>query len=233
MSFRTWIFGLALTPALAFAGGTATLTAHDNQGRQVNATVEYAGASRMRLASPSQPNAYVIVRDGKIFHVANVQGRTVVMEARDFMRMAGNLMPSPTAAIEEISAITSLISTGRKETVAGIAGTVYQLAYEDGKRQRRTEELVLAPDARAREFTQATVALGRSLAAASGTIMPQGADDLVKRINGDGLGLLRFGTRITLNTINDRTPAEARFALPQGSFQVPDLGGLFPGLGGR
>ena len=234
MTLRTWIFGLTLAPVCAFAGGTANLTANDNQGRQVTATVEYIGTSRLRVTSPNQPGSYMISRDGKIYNIAKVQGQTVVMEAKDLMRMAGNMLPSPTAAIEEVSSVISLTPTSQKETVAGIQGTVYKLVYEDGKRQQRTEDLVLAPDSRASEFTTAAVRFGKTLAAATGTIIPKGADDLVGRIQADGLGLLRFGTRIKLNSIDGATPAATRFNLPQGAFQMPDLGGLFPGLtGGR
>ena len=229
---RTWILAALVAPACVYAGGTANLTARDEQGKQLTATVEFVGTSRLRVTSPNQPGAYMIARDGKVYNIAKIQGRTVVMEAKDLMRMAGNMMPSPTAAIEQVNSVVSLTPTSAKETVAGINGTVYKLTYEDGQRRTRTEDLVLAKDARATEFTSAAVHFGKTLAAASGAIIPPGADDLVARIQRDGLGLLRFGNRIEINSLNGTTPAATRFDLPAGSFQMPDLGGLFPGLGG-
>jgi len=219
-------------PLLAHAAGTARLAGLDDRGQPFSASVEYAGSS-LRAASPQKPDTYLLARGDKIYAISRVNGQQVVMEAADLMRMAGGLMPSPTAALEQVSAIVSLQPTSRRETVAGLGGTVYVLTYEDGRKQRRTEELVLTSTPAASELTAAALRLGRSLAALSGTLLPAGADDLARRLQADGLGLLRFGDRFRVESIDDRAPAPARFELPGGSFQIPDLRGLLPGLGGR
>ncbi|GAA4340458.1 hypothetical protein GCM10023144_40190 [Pigmentiphaga soli] len=229
-ALRAGVLASLLLPALAWAGGTARLQAVDQDGKQVSATVEYAGSS-LRAASPQQPNAYLLARGGKVYNVANVNGKTVVMDAADMMRMAGTLMPSPTVAIEQVRAVRALDPTSRRETVAGIAGTVYTLSYEDGRGNPRTEELVLARDTRANEFTAATVQLGRTLASVTGTRIPAGAEQLLTRIVDEGQGLLRFGNRFALISIDGATPPSSRFELPAGSLQVPDLGNLLQGLG--
>ncbi len=233
MALRKLALALLLAPTLAAAGGTAKLTAIDNNGRPFSATVEFADMGRIRAASPQRPEGYLLARDKKIYNITRVNGQQVVMEAADLMRVAGKLMPSPTAALEEVSAIISLKPTKRRETVAGITGTVHELVYEDGRKNRRTEELVLAKNPTASEFTTAAIHLGKTLATLAGTVIPPGADDLVARIQADGQGLLRFGDRFRLNSIDSNTPASSRFEMPQGSFQIPDLRGLIPGLGGR
>ncbi|GAA0527676.1 hypothetical protein [Pigmentiphaga daeguensis] len=227
----TALLSLSL-PLLAHAAGTARLAGLDDRGQPFSASVEYAG-NNLRAASPQSPNNYLLARGDKIYAVSRVNGQQVVMEAADLMRMAGGLMPSPTAALEQVSAIVSLQPTTRSETVAGLGGTVYVLTYEDGRRQRRTEELVLTSAPAASELTAAALKLGRSLASLSGTLLPPGADDLARRLQADRLGLLRFGDRFRVETLDDRAPPPSRFDMPGGSFQIPDLRGLLPGLGGR
>src|SRR5690606_31661469 len=117
----------------------------------------------VRASSPQGPDGYLLARGERIYAVTRVSGRQVVMQAEDLMRMAGSLMPSPTAALEQVSAIVSLQPTERPEVVAGVRGTIYLLTYEDGQRRRRTEELVLAPDPAAGELTSAALKLGKNL----------------------------------------------------------------------
>ncbi|VCU70356.1 hypothetical protein PIGHUM_02428 [Pigmentiphaga humi] len=229
---RRLVLAAALSlPLFAHAAGTATLAGVDDRGQPFSASVEYAGAS-LRAASPQTPNYYLLARGEKIYGVGRVNGQPIAMEAGDLMRMAGGMMPSPTAVLEQVSAIESLQSTNRRETVAGLDGTVYVLAYQDGRRQRRTEELVLTPDPAASELTAAALRLGRSLAGLSGTQLPAGADDLAGRLQREGLGLLRFGNRFRVESLDRRAPQASRFELPGGSFQIPDLRGLLPGIGG-
>ncbi|MDX3905234.1 MAG: hypothetical protein QHC78_06035 [Pigmentiphaga sp.] len=232
MMLRIAVAAALFLPLLAHAAGTAKLAGVDDQGRPFSASVEYSG-DHLRAASPQQPNTYLLSRGGKVYAVSSVNGQQVVMEAADLMRVAGGLMPSPTAALEQVSAIVSLQPTTRRETVAGLDGTVYVLTYEDGQRRRRTEELVLSPSPAASELTSAAVRLGKTLAKLAGTLLPKGADELAARLQADGLGLLRFGDRFKVEAIDDRPPASQRFELPSGSFQLPDLRGLLPGLGGR
>jgi hypothetical protein len=229
MKIRILAIGLLSVPALAFAGGTASLQAVDDAGGQVVATVEYS-AGNLRVTSPNLKYGYLLARGDQIYNVASINGQPVVLQAADIMRMAGTRMPSPTAAIEQVKAVVSLEATTRHETVAGIDGTVYTLTYEDGQGTRRAENLVLAKDANASEFTGATVKLGRTLAKMSGTIIPPGADDLVARIQRNGQGLLRFGNRFKVTALNGTEPSPSRFDLPSGSLQVPDLGNIFPGM---
>ncbi|WP_144389489.1 hypothetical protein [Pigmentiphaga sp. NML080357] len=232
MMLRIAAAALFCLPLVAHAAGTAKLAGLDDRGRPFSASVEYAG-DNLRAASPQSPNGYLLARGEKIYAVTRVNGQQVVMEAADLMRMAGSLMPSPTAALEQVSAIVSLQPTSRRETVAGLGGTVYVLTYEDGQRRRRTEELVLTSEPAASELTAAALKLGRSLAALAGTLLPAGADDLARRLQNDRLGLLRFGDRFRVEALDDRAPQASRFELPGGSFQIPDLRGLVPGLGGR
>jgi hypothetical protein len=223
---------LCSLPLLAHAGGTAELAGTDNNGRPYTATVEYADGN-MRASSPQSQVGFLLARGDHIYGVAQLNGQQVVMEAADLMRMAGGLMPSPTAALEQVSAIDSLQATSRRETVAGLPGTVYMLTYRDGRGQHRSDEMVLSSDPAAGDLTTAALRLGRSLATMAGTQLPPGTDDLSRRLQNDRLGLLRFGTTFRVTAFDRRTPSASRFELPSGSFQLPDLKGLLPGLTGR
>lgn len=230
MMSRIALGALICLPLLAHAGGVAKLAGVDDRGRPFSASVEFAGGN-VRASSPQGPDGYLLARGERIYAVTRVSDRQVVMQAEDLMRMAGSLMPSPTAALEQVSAIVSLQPTERPEVVAGVRGTIYLLTYEDGQRRRRTEELVLAPDPAAGELTSAALKLGKNLARLAGTVLPAGADDLASRLQRERLGLLRFGDRLKVESLDARTPQGARFELPRESFQLPDLRSIVPGLG--
>ena len=228
MSFLKSLLTLALAaaPLVATAAGSALI-----QGDEKSITMEFNGPLA-RIQVEQQKNIHLIARDNNVFAVTDMGGRPLVVESSAVIGLLG---AQGLAKLENdkdaIQKFVSLDSTGRSETVAGFPGAVYKLVYIDGNGQRRSEEAVLGSQPGIVELSQSLghVATTLLLLAKSNT---HGATELVQELARRKLGLLRFGTKLRLVSLNSTAPAAARFVLPAAPMQMPQgLEGLLQGMG--
>jgi hypothetical protein len=212
--------GIALGASLPAQAGTATVTS-DEGGELV---FEYAGGDLLRVNTDDSGN-YMVIRDDTLYVVTMNEGQPMVMNASSMMKgMAGVIgQAAPSAATAEV---VSLTKTGRRETVAGIEGDVYELTVsEDGK--ERTTEIVMSGDRRAREFRDAMFAMARASAAAMGSDVKAGDADLEGRLQDLDQGVLRVGQDMIVTAIDGKDVAVARFELPAEPMNMEGLGAMF------
>jgi hypothetical protein len=224
---RQWAGRLALMvtgagPALASAGGVATVEVRA-EGEVQQVVYEFKG-DQLRMGMPGGMEGYMLFTGGVPYMVMTGE-QTMVLDLRQSMAMVGSMVKME--APGTVDGFVSLTPTGRRETVAGIPGEVFQLVTtEDG--QRTTREMVLSNDARARKFSEAMLTFGKAMAQLSGV----GANDAEFDKALGNRGMLRMGSEFQLVRYEDRTPGDDRFRLPAPPTQLPNLEGLFGGGAG-
>src|SRR5690606_16342207 len=126
----------------------------------------------------------------------------------------------------------SLESTGRNETVGGIAGTVHKLQYVDRSGAKRSEEVVLSDDP---QVVEMTAVFGRTAARfqQNAGVDNAGAHALLQELESRQLGLLRFANHYRLVAMDSEPPSPTRFQLPTPPMQMQGLEALLPALTGR
>jgi hypothetical protein len=190
---------------VAQAGGIATMEVRA-EGEVQQIAYEFAG-DQVRMGLPGGgAEGYMLITGGVPYMVMTGE-QTLVFDLRQSMQMIGGMVSIPETPGQP-DEFHSLEATGRKETVAGIPGEVYRMSYtEDG--QRRTEEVVLSGDARARAFTKALTAMSVMMADAVGG-QARDAQAAFDQALG-GKGMLRMGDQFRLASYRDQTPGSDRF----------------------
>jgi hypothetical protein len=238
MSRQAWVLAisLALTPALASAGGRAVIQSGDN-GESVRSQIEFDGDQlRVQALGEEGKQGYMIVRDGRAYTVVDQGGGSpMVIDTAAMMKTVGGLisgqdMRQPSLGAEGMARFVSLSDAGRSETVAGIPGRVHTLTYVDSDGATRTETLVLSKDGRVRELTDAMLVMGKTITAIAGVPANAASDQFAAQLKGQGL--LRHGNTFTLVSLSADRPAAARFVLPAEPTQLPDLGAMTGGQTG-
>lgn len=210
----------------AFAGGTAEMV-HGDGGASETVTMEFRDANTARFNTDQ--DSYVILREGNVYAVSQQgSGQPTVMDMSQLMGAMGKLglaQKPPSTGAEDVANVAEFKDTGRSETVAGIKGKVYLITYQDGSGNTRTDEIVLSNDKRVREMWQAwknfALAMG---GAGAGAVNTQGAKDFMARVDGQQMGMLRFGTQARVASLSSKTPSNSRFELPGPVTQMPDFG---------
>jgi len=209
--------------------GTAVFQSRE-AGANSTTRFEYLNESTARMSVDGQEGAdsYMLFRDGKALIVSHTQGQTMVMDMQKLSGMASQFGAATGQATQSFtSSVQKMEATGKKETVAGIKGEVYRLEWvENGK--KRSDELVLSKDKAARAYTRAWMNVVRVMQKA-GTQQEIRGDHLVARLDKKKLGILRLGDRFELKSIKPGKPDSARFAVPESTMEMPDLGGLLGG----
>ncbi|MGM0517141.1 MAG: hypothetical protein ACQER6_06050 [Pseudomonadota bacterium] len=199
------------TPILA--GGQATIRSGGSQ----DVTIAW-DADRIRLDMPDQ-DAYMLVLDGKGYSVSRAQGRLIVMDLSSVPQMpqgSGGQNPTP----ETVAHITRLENTGKEETIAGIEGEVYEMAWVDGQGNAHEGDAVLTDDKLVREMQEAFWAFSRAISKQD--------EAIGTRLRDEGLATLRVKQDFVVEEIRAETrPAEA-FELPA---EPMDMQQMMRGLG--
>ena len=207
---------LLLACAFTAQAGSAVVESGSGADRQ-RAALEYLG-DRLRADVQGQSGGALIVRDGRAYALA--EGMVI-----DLSSMGGMLGQMQQGAInsgpEDLARYVGLERTTRKETVAGVAGTVHLLRYEDGGGQPHSEELVLSPDARARELADALQQMALAFRNMSGKAEAPGEAALRQQLGNQGV--LRYGSEFRVVSFGGH-PDAARFNLPSAPQQMPALG---------
>jgi len=197
----------AAAPALA--AGTATVKTGSSDG-SMNIAVAWSDTGAVRIESPNEP-VYTIVKDGAAYAVSMVAGTPMVMDLSAMMQtgaMGGGADPGAGLGLDSKTAasVETFRPTGTTETVAGIPGEVYEIAWTDHTGGSHVNEAVLSSDPLAREFAQAFLSVAKTLS--------QIEDARTAILNERGLGVLRYEDEFRLETISGAAPAAAAFDLP-------------------
>lgn len=214
---------LACAPLAALAAGTATISGGGEEVGQLR----WLDAETVRM-DPKGDEGYLVLREGKTYLVnpEAVAGMPMVMALDGMMQglagMFGDQQDGDPLSAALSKRVESIASTGRKETVAGIEGEVYEFVFVDDQGNTERTEAVLTAHALVTEMTEAYLALfGGSMLGAERVIefrsvMPEGKH-----------GLLRMGDDVALQSISQDQPAADLFVLPG---PAVDMGGMLQEL---
>lgn len=218
--------GLAIMPAFAWAGGKVVIEAGSGQERMQSAMEFEGDMLRMDMEMEDvEGEVYLLMREGTLYSVTNQGGEPMVVDLSSLGEMFGGL----TEQVQQVDGnnnmeeLITLDDTGRTENIAGITGDVYIATYTDASGQRMTDEVVLGSHPVLREMTGVMMTLGGTLSEES-----QGAaeDEAMQELLGKGDGILRFGSDYRVLSIEETSPAVARFELPAEPQQIPSLGDM-------
>ncbi|HUH75791.1 MAG TPA: hypothetical protein VLZ53_00350 [Devosia sp.] len=202
----------------ALAGGTAIISgagsAPDDPNEQYAMEVTWLDDQTVRMDPEGTP-AYMLVRDGSAYSITDAGGQLMVLDMGSIMKLAGSMgggMPAGAAqqapTVADAESVDSLEPTGRKETVAGISGEVYEVRWTSSDGEVHVDEAVLSDDPLLLEMSSAFQAFGAALAG------EQDAQPLNDAMEAEGLAALRFGDRYRVTAISDDTPPDSHFQLP-------------------
>lgn len=188
----------ALLPLSVMAAGSAVLQFDGN-----TTELSWQDNRTLRIDTPGE-DGFMLIQDGKAYVVQTDAGAPQVMEFGDMVR---NLAGQDKNEVFD-QKIESIKATGQKETVAGIAGEVYQFTVVDKNGKSETTEAVLTSDPLVVEMTQAYLGFSEALAGTEGTSEIRKAFPVGKQ------GLLRSGNDMKLLSISSAARAADAFKLP-------------------
>lgn len=200
----------AALPASALAGGSATVLAG---GKTTRLAWQTQGAVRVQQQSSSN---YLLVRGDKAYSVTYQGQQPLVMEVGGLLQGLGAFAQSrPNQYLpEQVDQVKDL---GKRETVAGIAGHVYQLTVTDTQGKRHVTDAVLTDDPLVVNMSDTYLHTMDTLLGAST------AQKLTAALPAQRRGILRLGRDFTLESISGTEPAGSQFALPAQPTQLQNL----------
>lgn len=226
--FGGGLSALALIYATTGLAGSATVESPNGE-RMV---FEYADGNKLRL-NTSQQDTYMLVRDNTLFAVSYNNGQPMVVNASTMMKGFADMakMTEQAAPAGATAEVVSIKATGRRETVAGIDGEIYEITTrEEG--ENISQEVVMSSDARALEFRDALFTMVRASTEAMDEELRRNSEDFRNRLGDMNMGILRYGTEMKISAIDGNTVAASRFELPAKPIDMNDLGGLMGAFSG-
>jgi len=224
---RPSLFVTALLAGATAHATTATFTASGAKGAEV--VIETA-QDKLRAGTQPDKGGYLIARDQRIYAVSTKGGRQMTMDAVQMLQLArqtgiamGGQLLDVDKYTRDINGFVRLTDTKRKETVGGISGTVYELVYTDANNKERMVEVVMTRNAALATLTSQLLDITQTLHAAASDKKQESVRQLAEEIRSRKLGLLRFGSDLTLKTLDTTAVADQRFALPQGAGNLQGL----------
>ncbi|MEA1889660.1 MAG: hypothetical protein U9N50_07780 [Pseudomonadota bacterium] len=223
---------LMLLAASASASGIAKFKGMDG-GKPYILSLEYLDqkTSRIDMDSESDTTGYLLFNNRQAQVVSSYQGNTLVMDLASMNQMAQSLGVMKMLGIDSETLLVHVISmkaTGKKETVAGISGEIYNIIWSRNN-VKQQDELVLSRSQLAWDYTAAWIDAIDVVSKASPSIKIKG-DELMSKVKKDKLGILRFGNRFQLVSARSMAINPARFVAPDTSFNIPGLTDLLGNL---
>lgn len=207
---------IALSPLYAWAAGTATIET-DGESH----TIAWMNSNTIRVDMPAAEGGYMIARDGKVYMVSteSAGGMPPVMEIggmmQGFAEMGNSAEDDHAGPLAKH--ITSIKATGKKETVAGIDGDVYELTTTDKQGKSETMRAVFTDDPLAVEMTAAFIAFSETMVGAE-TIA-----EFTSALPKNKGGLLRMGDEMVVQSIVADPPSASAFELPAKPVNMGDM----------
>lgn len=216
LAARAALLVIALAPLSAWAAGTATIETSGDSN-----TMAWLDQHTIRFDMPSTDGSYMISRDGKAYMVNTDAsgGMPPVMEIGGMMQGFAEMANSEEGGKASPLAmrITSIKAIGKKETVAGIDGDVYELTSTDKQGKSQVVQAVFTDDPLVVEMTAAYLALSEAMVGAKTVGEFKNALPKGKR------GLLRMGEDMVVQSIAANSPAASAFELPAKPVSMGDM----------
>jgi len=219
---------IALLYANSVVAGSATVESADGE----SVVFEYADGDKLRV-NTRQDDTYMVVRDSTLYAVSYNNGQPMVVNASNVMqgfadmaKMTEQAAPSGTTA-----ELVSIEATGRRETVAGISGEIYEITTREEGRDV-TQEVVMSSDARAIEFRDALFTMAQASIQALDEELQKNSWEFRNELDAMNLGILRYGSEMKIAAIDGNRVAPSRFELPAEPVDMSNLGGLMGAFGG-
>ena len=224
-------FLILLLAANVFAAGTVTIES-EGDGNRATMVIEYLDNNTLRLNLPSQAGSYMLIRDGKVYTVAMMNGAPMVMDMGAMSKMASAFGAADNAEENDATGpldyeVLDMKDTGRTEVVAGFKGKVYEVTAKS-KSGTKSEEVVFSSDPAVRAYSDAWMNAGKTME----QVLQQGkssSNDLNDYMAKHKLGLLRYGKEFRVVSIDGKKPSADRFQLPSAPMGMPDFGSMFGG----
>ena len=218
-TFNLIAISLLLFAGPLLAGGKATIKS--GQGSQsVIMTLEYADVDKVRMNMPQQQegNGYMLMRDGKAWMVMDMQGQVMVMDMAQMAGMARGMGGPPQDEAIKQELIKSK-RTGRKETVAGYDGEVYEITWRDNF-GTHTAEAVLSTHPDVVEYSRAWMNFAQSMDSSMGHNAGS-KNSIGSFLDKEGKGILKMGDEFVVVSIKTGNIGDSRFKLPKATIQMP------------
>ena len=211
----------ALVAQPSTAKGSLTML---SEGERVRA--EFIDGDYLRMESGDPEQGYMLMRDGKLYSVANQGGMTMVIDIADAMRMMGDAMEVPQDDLNnEFEGFVSLEATGRTTTVDGIEGEYYLLTTKENDGTESTEEILMTDNQVVVDFNLAMLNMVEIMLDAMGEELPEGFAHMRANTVEKGLGVMQQDNNYELTDIDATVPADERFVLPAEPMKLPGMGG--------
>lgn len=203
------VFLLVLAmPVLACAASDIVATYTYSDGSMVTLVTR----DKTHVRMDTSPTSYLLLAEGTVYSVTCEQGggcnavdMAQMMNATGF---SGSMFGGGSATQYEVR----YERTGRKETVAGYKGAVYQaVVFEDGKVVSR-DEMVMGTHSNIKRLTDGWIAM----ASAMTQTMGQSFEDSLQEARKMGYGgMLRYGETMRLSKLSVRNLNDSYYQLPQ------------------
>ncbi|WP_457666948.1 DUF4412 domain-containing protein [Thiolapillus sp.] len=201
-----------------FAAGQAVLKSGKGADA-VQMVLEYDGIDKVRMNVPKQPQGgdnYMLLKDGKVWMVMNMQGQVMVMDMARMASMAQGGASGDDAIKQEL---ISAKKTGRKAKVAGYDGEVYEMTWRD-RQGVHTADVVLSDDRDVVEYSRAWMNFAQSMAGSMGR-KNRSENSIGHYLDNEGKGLLKMGDQFEVVSIKSGSVSDSRFVLPKATMQMP------------
>lgn len=225
--------GLLSTGMLFHSATIADTTAVFNAGGNDQITIEYRDENHVRMSAPG--GGYMIITGGEGYIASRDGNDWTVFAVRDMAEMMSRFganfgamsMGGDDISIVDAEGDIEVRNTGRRETVAGIQGEVYEVTATDADGNRETTELVMSDDRDARDAYQGFMRITTLMGEMVGI---QGLDQLMDDAYGlGGKAVLRADNDWILTSLNTGNIPDANFNLPAEPMAIPSI----PGFGGQ
>lgn len=216
LTMHAAMLAIALSPVFAWAAGTATIETEGERN-----TITWLNSNTIRVDMPTTDDGYMLARDGKVYVVSPdaTEGMPSVMEIGDMMQgfaEMGNIAEDDNAGPLAVR-ITSVKATGKKESVAGIDGDVYEVTTTDKQGKTETMQAVFTDDPLTIEMTAAYLAITEAMVGA------EMMADFVNALPKNKGGVLRMGDTMTVQSIAANAPPASAFELPAKPVNMGDM----------
>ncbi len=214
----------------AYAGGKVTIQS-EHEHERYTMIIEYQDNNTLRMTMPGQgkDSGYMLIKEGKMYTVTNINNVPMVMDMGAMTRMASAFGPTGNEQNTGNGPLGYQVletkDTGKKETVAGFKGEIYQITTSSNG-VTTTREVVLSSAPAVRDYSEAWYRAAQTMQRVMGTNIASD-NDLSHYMLAHKLGLLRYGKEFIITSIDPATPSQTRFALPVQPVSMPDLGSMF------